>query len=80
MNIKAMIFFFITFGCGCLCGYKLHNKRINDKLEYMYVLYESIKKRNNDFLTNFMTLYSKQSGSEGKYTDMDEYIQSMWMD
>ena len=80
MKIKALMFYFLAFGLGCVTGYQIHNKRIDYKINYLYGMYNLVKKKNNDFLTNFMTIYSKQSGLEGKYTDMDEYIRAMWMD
>lgn len=80
MKTKVLLFYVLAFGCGCVCGHCFHTKRLNDKIEYLNCLYNLIKKRNNDFLSNFSELYSLQSNSEGKYTDMDEIIQSMWMD
>ena len=80
MKTKVLLYYIFAFGCGCVFGHCIHTKRLNDKVEYLNFLYNLIKKRNNDFLSNFSELYSLQSNSEGKYTDMDEYIQSMWMD
>ena len=69
-----------VFTLGVIVGNRIRTNAINKKLYALYQLTELVKKENNKYLSNVSDLYSKLTGTEGKFTEFDEYISSMWME
>lgn len=78
--IKTILIASVVFIAGYVIGVNVHTKRIDKKLEKCNALLNTIKEKNNQFLTNFSNLYGEVNGTQGQFTEMDERIMGMWMD
>ena len=61
-------------------GYYIQNKKFERRKDLLLALQELVKRRNNQMVENFATLYSLTEHDETKFTEVDEMLSSMWMD
>lgn len=76
---NIVVYLSLFFG-GILIGENIHSNRIDAKLVQLNNLVVEVKEKNNQFLTNFSTLYSTYCKKDGSFTDVDEKLMDMWMD
>lgn len=76
-NISMVCFSFLI---GYYVGYYVQNKKFERRKALLLALQELVKRRNNQMVENFATLYSLTEHDETKFTEVDEMLSSMWMD
>lgn len=78
--IKNISFVCLSFLLGYYMGYYIQNKKFERRKDLLLALQELVKRRNNQMVENFATLYSLTEHDETKFTEVDEMLSSMWMD
>lgn len=76
-NISMVCFSFLI---GYYVGYYVQNKKFERREALLLALRELVKRRNNQMVENFATLYSLTEHDETRFTEVDEMLSSMWMD
>ena len=79
-KIQAILWMMGMVGSGVLIGYGLHTKVLNEKIRYCNELNQLIKDNNNKFLVNVGRILNGVNESDGKFTQLDEYLMTLWMD
>ena len=78
--IKNISFVCLSFLLGYYVGYYIQNKKFERRKDLLLALQELVKRRNNQMVENFATLYSLTEHDETRFTEVDEMLSSMWMD
>ena len=78
--IKNISFVCLSFLLGYYVGYYVQNKKFERRKDLLLALQELVKRRNNQMVENFATLYSLTEHDETRFTEVDEMLSSMWMD
>lgn len=78
--IKNISIVCLSFLVGYYVGYYIQNKKFKRRKDLLLALQELVKRRNNQMVENFATLYSLTEHDETKFTEVDEMLSSMWMD
>ena len=69
-----------AFFTGIRAGLNYRNKIIDEKQTRLRELIAEAKQKNNEMITNYSKIYHATYGTEGKWTDIDDFLMPMWMD
>ena len=69
----------IGIAIGVAVGLRVKTKQMKDLFAEMQELLQQLKDTNNQTLINCSKIYADKAGTEGQFTDIDEYFMSMWM-
>lgn len=65
---------------GYILGIRSKLRKIEKKKQEIKDLMDKIKQMNNDMLSNFSKVAHAASNTEGKWTEIDEFLLPMWME